>query len=97
MTPVGVCEHGRINLHCEDCAYERALERGHAMPERPKPEKSPEPYVADEDLLIDTGRGVEVLVAAGDPVPAKLLDRPRRARVPGEQKKPPAGARRRPG
>lgn len=67
------CEHGRLKVNCEDCAFLAATERGRAPREElhaPKP-SGPEPVLAEHDTLIPDSEhpGRSTLVKAGDPLP----------------------------
>ena len=75
MSPLW-CVHGRTHGSCEDCQLVRALERGYVAPDRVSVAAPPAPVLAEVDLHIDRGDRA-TFVAAGDPIPAALVDLPR--------------------
>ena len=93
MTAPERCRHERTPGMCEACAFEAARDRG-ALPPASIHDgtttttdgvpRSPHPVDTRErvpvDTLVDVGDGRAVLVAAGDPVPVELADRPRTRR-----------------
>ncbi len=48
----------------------------------------PRPVLADEDLLVDVGRGRSVQVFKGDAIPTKLVGLPRRPMQASSGKRP---------
>ncbi|MFI7633471.1 hypothetical protein [Nonomuraea sp. NPDC049400] len=74
------CEHNRLADHCEDCALIQAKERGYRPPEHPQAPATPEPEIAEQTVLIETGLNTYTLVMAGDDIPHSLRNLPRRDR-----------------
>lgn len=76
------CEHGRLDGLCEECAYQDAKQRNVPVRDHLYRKEPPAAKVdtVDEDTLVDIGEGASVLVAAGDDLPADLMDKPRHPR-----------------